>query len=437
MEIAIIITVVLLIVLAVAISSGSSKAEKKKAEQQRHELLRKEVADKAEQLRLASERQAQRDKDAEIRRLKEVADQKKREEEKVRQDKQQRLDAQRQAEERQRLQVAEQQRQAERQTLAAQRQAEERRQQQAADQQRQRNLCENGTSYCSSIQASYNGAPSNFGFAAIKSLSRNHGVWDELDNGVAQLDSYEQLSQYIFSYGAMHQAKLKQAFESIFSANHFPLTGQTIEVIDYGCGQGIGTVCFLDYIKAYTNRNCTISNVRLIEPSEFALRRASLHVRFALRSISNAESVFSVHKELDQITESDLHTDISRIKMHIFSNILDVEDFSIQNLQQKILATQSGLNFFICVSPNFFTDGNHSRNQRLDRFQQLFANCGAMTSISNRQSDIANPRLDGKPWKRYERVFKIQLGQQQPVAAVNPVNLNTTAWAQQSDDLPF
>ena len=74
----------------------------------------------------------------------------------------------------------------------------------------------------------------------------------------------------------MHQAKLQQAYHSIFSNNHLPLIGQPIEIIDYGCGQGIGTICLVDYIKEQTNRNCNVVKIKLIEPSVLALKRAVL-----------------------------------------------------------------------------------------------------------------------------------------------------------------
>lgn len=282
-------------------------------------------------------------------------------------------------------------------------------------------FCEKGTIYCTEISAKYHINSSEFTFNTLRSLSRDHGVYDELERGVAKLDSYEQLSQYIFSFGLMHQAKLQQAFESLFSSSCLTLIGQNIEIIDYGCGQGVGVVCFVDYIKAYTNRNCSITEVKLIEPSELALKRAVLNVRYSLKSFNQSENVFAINKNFDKITQNDLVTQITTTKFHIFSNIIDVEDFNIRYLQEKISVTQQGINFFICVSPNT----TQRRNQRLDWFQQQFINKGNVTPISNRETDIPNPRNTARPWKRYERIFKAQLHPQSELEI------------KYDDDLPF
>ncbi|MCY7359061.1 MAG: hypothetical protein LH609_16700, partial [Rudanella sp.] len=295
----------------------------------------------------------------------------------------------------------------------------------------QRNFCETGTSYCFDIQRLYERNPTNFKFPTIRSLTKDCGVHHELKNGVKQLDTYDQLSHYIFAYGLMHQAKLQQAYESIFSNNHLQLTGQRIEIIDYGCGQGIGTICFIDYLKEQTNCNCTITRVKLVEPSVLALKRAVLNISYSLKSINNQENILAINKELNGINQQDIETQNTTTKIHIFSNIIDVEGFDLYQLYHKILATQSAINIFICVSPNIMP----SRNQRLDRFQQYFMNHPSFTPIDNRESDIPNPKSPDKSYKRYERLFKVQLGD--AIIATNPVILSHSSRFTEDDDLPF
>lgn len=43
----------------------------------------------------------------------------------------------------------------------------------------------------------------------------NSRVYNELGRGVAILDSQEQMLQYLYSFGRMHEAKLLSAFETI------------------------------------------------------------------------------------------------------------------------------------------------------------------------------------------------------------------------------
>lgn len=279
----------------------------------------------------------------------------------------------------------------------------------------QQSFFETETPYSASIENIFNKNKENFQFDTIRSLSKDYGIFNELNRGVYQLETHELLGQYIFSYGKMHQGKLRQAFQSIFKNDHLQLNGQEIEIIDYGCGQGLGVICFLDYIKFHTNRNCKISKVKLIEPSELALKRAALNTRYVLHSfVDQLQNVYAIQKELDCISQSDLATQPNSIKIHIFSNIIDIECFDILNLTNKIKETQKGLNFFICTSPNIM----QSRNKRMDAFQAELATIGIMKEISYRQDSIPNPNLNGKLWTRYERVFKINIHQQ----IASPIN---------------
>ena len=85
----------------------------------------------------------------------------------------------------------------------------------------------------------------------------------------------------------------------------------------------------------------------------------------------------------------------------------------------------------MCVSPNIM----ESRNQRLDRFQQYFVSQSCFTPIASRESDIPNPRNPEKSYKRYERIFKVQLGES--VTTTAPVLLTRSSRFVEDDDLPF
>lgn len=266
---------------------------------------------------------------------------------------------------------------------------------------KQRNFSESNTTYCANIHSKYIANPKSFNFATVRSLTQDCGVWDELNNGVDILTTYEQLSQYIFSYGKMHQAKLLQSLEVIPNLQTL-INNKDIQINDYGCGQGIGSIVFIDYLKSIQARNFTISKVKLIEPSKLALKRASLNVKYCLKSINQNENVLSIHKTLDNISNDDISTNSQSIKFHIFSNILDVESINIQSMCAKITQTQSGVNYFICVSPRFWEDGVHPRNLRLDAFMNYFQQRHNVSVISTRENNIDR-------WKRYERVFKVTM----------------------------
>lgn len=258
-------------------------------------------------------------------------------------------------------------------------------------------------------------------YTHIQTLSRNYQVWNELGNGVNILTSKEQLSQYIFSYGKMHRAKLNQAFET-FIPNHFKSKGNFANIIDYGCGQGLGTVALIDYLNASSNA-CDYSKIILIEPSIVALQRASTHVVVSLDTLTfkgnSYQQIFPISKKISDITENDLNTNDTAVKFHIFSNILDITDFDLKILYNKIVNTQKGINYFICVSPNFYTDGTNMRNQRLRTFLSFFN----VEPISHRFTNIGT-------WTRYEIVFMVNLDK-------HIVNKNLNLHNEYIDDLPF
>jgi hypothetical protein len=68
--------------------------------------------------------------------------------------------------------------------------------------------------------------------------------------------------------------------------------------------------------------------------------------------VNDSSDVYCVNKLLDNVVETDLKTCNKSIKIHLFSNILDMGDthFNLQKLANTILQSQSGINYFVCVS---------------------------------------------------------------------------------------
>ena len=71
-------------------------------------------------------------------------------------------------------------------------------------------------------------------------------LYSQLERGVVQIDSEPQMLVYLYAFGNMHQAKLNKAFENI---PEILFEQPEINIIDYGCGQAIGTMCYVDFIK--------------------------------------------------------------------------------------------------------------------------------------------------------------------------------------------
>ena len=186
-------------------------------------------------------------------------------------------------------------------------------------------------------------------------LIRDDKIYASLGRGTIILEDEKQLYAYLYSFGSAHYEKMKFALDLI----DFSKLNESIEIIDWGCGQGLASVVFFE-----RNSNIDISKVILIEPSEIAIKRASLHVRHMLKDVE----ITTICKPFDLLTEDDIKTNDKKIKIHLFSNILDVESFSIENLISKLENSQKNTNYFICVSP-FSTD---IRKQRIDSFVDHF-----------------------------------------------------------------
>lgn len=185
-------------------------------------------------------------------------------------------------------------------------------------------------------------------------------LWKDLNHGVDLLNSHELLCQYIFAFGNMHEAKIQRALSSIESPEE--VFNTDIAIVDWGCGQGLATICFFDFLNERNIINNT-QKVILIEPSEKALERAKLHTNIYLKDESKIKTVC---KFLDDVDKSDIETNQS-ITVHFFSNILDVSQIDLKKLAQLVGENINGEHYFFCVSPLI-----EGRSHRLDAFYNYF-----------------------------------------------------------------
>jgi hypothetical protein len=200
-------------------------------------------------------------------------------------------------------------------------------------------------------------------------------LYSQLERGVVQIDSEPQMLVYLYSFGNMHQAKLNVAFENI---PPIFFEQPEINIIDYGCGQAIGSMCYADFLsqKGFSQK---VKKVTLIEPSEICLKRATLHVS---KFCPDAEIV-TVNKEFDDLSNNDIACDEEISTLHILSNVLDLE-FDLGNFAQVISDNLKGYNQFVCVGPyfnmpsidrlmddfaGFFFEGKDNFNKIFDKYQ--------------------------------------------------------------------
>lgn len=214
---------------------------------------------------------------------------------------------------------------------------------------------------------------------------KDSAVFHSLSRGVKVLEDERQLYCYVYAYGKMHRAKLVSAIKALpeITSNH--------QVVDWGCGQGIGSLLYLEYLESKGSQGLC-KEVTLIEPSEQAISRASLHIQ------NRTQRIKTINKGFDHLVQGDLtNTDTT---VHIFSNILDVELFSLLNLISLIDKVFKGVNYLIVSSPYI----NTSRTARIDSFMQYFQkkyDYVEYLSVEQSKSNWINN------WSRVIRVGKI------------------------------
>lgn len=179
-------------------------------------------------------------------------------------------------------------------------------------------------------------------------------LYNELKRGTDIIDDEDHLNMYLRSFGKMHQAKLNTAYKSY--PNFGEVVSGEVEVFDWGCGQGIATICLLDFFKR-ERKTPEIKKVTLIEPSVPAVTRA----KDIIKCICEDIEICVVNKVFDQLTEKDFVPN-NLPKIHLFSNILDVDLFDLPKFILLFQKVFTGVNHFLCVGPYY------SNSKRLDDF---------------------------------------------------------------------
>ena len=287
-------------------------------------------------------------------------------------------------------------------------------------------LQETGTQYATAISNVLQTNPRfwdiyEYNISQTQNLSFGE-IWQPLENGVVIINDHHTLTKYITCYGGHHYQKLQTSFVALFP--HIT-ANSNIDIVDYGCGQALATTVFYDYMLR-NNKNYNVSKVTLIEPSDLALKRGILKLNHFINHKQQNTEVKKVNKKLDEVTEADLTTNNTNIKIHLFSNILDVTSFNLQQLITKIKNTQKGTNYFVCVSPS-----NGTAQTQITSFQNQFngTNINCQSEIIYKPAyDIRNRRMDDSyRITMFQRIFKCNFA---------TVTTRTNNF-QIDDDLPF
>lgn len=233
--------------------------------------------------------------------------------------------------------------------------------------------------------------------------------------GASILTSEQQLFTYLYRFGNMHKAKLDSTYEYLPEN----ILGNPIEIIDWGCGQGIASISFFDKYGIENINSCI-----LIEPSELAIKRAALHIR----EFANDIKLKTVCKKLDSLTNEDIPPQ-RNTRIHLFSNILDIDDYNQSQLCGLVNKSIGGTNYFLCTSPYI----DDRKTDRVDNFKRYFEekhkgkytllgenlNSGKFDDVywncNNNSKGVMNVYCSHtecgcrKKWTRVNKIFKVEL----------------------------
>src|SRR5574344_564948 len=177
-------------------------------------------------------------------------------------------------------------------------------------------------------------------------------LYRDLKRGTGILDDDDHLNMYLHSFGKMHKAKLDTAFNCVQKS----LFASDLEIYDWGCGQGTASICLLDFIRAKRIDASHVKSFCLIDPSAAAVNRAKNVIQ-----CYGISSVNQIVKDFDFLVTDDFPKSNAR-KLHLFSNILDVDAFDLVHFIQLFQQVFGGENYFVCVGPYY------SNNRRVDDF---------------------------------------------------------------------
>ena len=171
-----------------------------------------------------------------------------------------------------------------------------------------------------------------------------------LEHGTAVLETEEQCCAYMAAYGPMHRHKLQRALDE----NEFPYRALSngVEIYDWGCGQGIGTVAMIERLREQGTLS-KLKKITLEEPSDVARQRAVLHVRQALGTHSAEIIDLPYYLPSDYGDNSNSVTEIDvqePCAIHIFSNILDIEAVSLKGVS-KMITSSGNQHIALCIGP--------------------------------------------------------------------------------------
>ena len=240
----------------------------------------------------------------------------------------------------------------------------------------------------------------------LAEADRDH-LFAELKRDGNQLTTEPRLCAYTYAFGAVREARLRRAFSHL--SNIF--AQRDVELIDYGCGVGLGALVYHDLLLERGLPLTSVRRITLIDPTPRCLERAALHARVCF---PGAE-LRTICKYTDELQTADTASDAKLHTLHIFSQIADMEVPSIAHLADTICAGLRGPNYFACVTP--FCERALRGTPPADLFVELMDPDEGRVTVENL---AARRFVRGQQWTASLRVFTKEGSHETPPPSPTP-----------------
>lgn len=216
----------------------------------------------------------------------------------------------------------------------------------------------------------------------------------ELNHGINLLASDVALNCYMSAYGDMHVTKCRAAMMN------FPFNDIQggIEIVDWGCGQGIGSATIIEVLRQ-RNLFQWLRKITLIEPSHSAIERANDNIRTLTHGTVKID-VKNLFLPANDIVEGETLNSIGyryNNIIHVFSNILDVTAIDL-GIVAKMVASAQGKHFVLCIGPQ------NGAAYRIEKFCSVFGEQNYFSQINSVR--YARTRRTAHPYTCMTRCFE-------------------------------
>ena len=216
----------------------------------------------------------------------------------------------------------------------------------------------------------------------------------ELQHGVNLLASEVALNCYMSAYGDMHATKCRAAMMN-FPFNRIQ---GSIEIVDWGCGQGIGSATIIEVLRQRDLLQW-LRKVTLIEPSHCAIERAYQNIRTITRGtveIDVKNQFLPASGNVEGETLSPIGYRYNNV-IHVFSNILDVTTIDLGEVA-RMVASAHGKHFILCVGPK------NGAAYRIEKFCSVFGEQNYFSHIDSVR--YARTKRTAHPYTCMTRCFE-------------------------------